>query len=148
MTSDQKSKPSDFRVYTDARFSDVHIVNDGSSKLDVVQVSEGRNVVVESIRTSEKPGSSAISEEFAARRAKAIFDGMADEVLDSLGEAGPGRDFADEQVFNADRVLDLWEKAQAMAEGPEKERLLRMAREAAMHVEGTATEIVNSLLEG
>ena len=151
MTTVSSAQPLLPRVYTDERFAGLHVTNDGSTQLSVIEhdPAHGTSSVVERFETQESRGSSSISEAFAHRQAKRYFDALAAESLCSIhmGLAEAGRDFADEQVLTADRVLDLWERAQAMPEGPEKEALLRQARDAAAQVESTASEIVKTLLE-
>lgn len=136
------------RVYTDLRFHDLTVVNDGTACLTVMQNHAGvAPVVIERVRTREQAGQVSISEDFAGRMAADYFDNLAETALRRIELAAEARDFSDEQVVTADRVLDLWEKAQAMPDGPEKTELLRQVHELAVRAESTAELIVNRLLD-
>lgn len=136
------------RVYTDTRFHDLTVVNDGTACLTVMQNLPGAAPkVVERVRTLEKSGCAEISESFAGRMATAYFDALAETALRRLETRMEARDFSDEQVVTPDRLLDLWEKAQAMEDGPEKTELMRQVREMAVCAESTAARIVNRLLD-
>ena len=132
MTTASAGTSGTARVYTDPRFEDLHILNDGSTRMQVIQTEAAQKpVVIERFRTLEKAGSASISEAFAAGRAAIFFNQLAAETLNGMSRRiseSQGRDFADEQVLTADRVLDLWERAQAMPDGPEKDALMAQVR--------------------
>lgn len=144
---------SEPRIYTDPRYPGVEIRNEGGTHFSVLE----RGVLRESFVGRERRGVALVSEPFAARRATAYFERMRDddrrlitetaEEARSTEVANPwGRDFADEQVLTPDGVLAAWEQAQAMAEGPEKEKRLNMVRQQATQVETAAGEIVRRML--
>lgn len=133
------------RIYTHPQFPDLTLRNDGSTRFTVAQGA----LQVESFVGQETPDVPEVSEAFAGRRAEAYFSrlGKAQKRLEENLVTQPRlRDFADEQVLNDDQVLDLWEKAQAMEEGPEKEEMLRRLRLVAHEFESAPQEIVHRLL--
>jgi hypothetical protein len=133
------------RSYTHPRFPDLILRNDGGTQFDVCK----GPLVVESFAGEEIPDTPTTSDAFANRRAEAYFSRL-EKTLGRLEEnlvARPRlRDFSDEQVLNDDQMLDLWEKAQAMQDGPEKDALLGRLRSVAHEFESAPQEIVNRLL--
>ena len=149
------------RIYTDRRVPGLEVRNEGGPSFFVVDAG-GR--VLEEFDGYEDPDREMVSEAFAQRRAVAFFErevknndrliAEAAEDLRRLRASEPtdvvdnqGRDFSDEQVVTPDGMLDMWEKAQAMPPGPEKEAAIAQVRTMASQMESAADEIVRRLLD-
>lgn len=141
------------RSYRDSRFPHVEVRSDGHGQFDVVS----RGKVVESFRGRENLNSKTVSEAFAARRAEVYFRRLAESAMEALDMAPPiddaasvvsypSRDFADETVLTSDQVLDLWERAQAMEPGPERDALVARLRHNMPEFESKAAAVVARLI--
>lgn len=140
------------RSYRDSRFPHVEVRSDGRGRFDVV--SSGK--VVESFRGCEDLKSKTVSEAFAARRAAVYYRRLAESAMEALDMAppidttsvvsDPPRDFADEAVLTPDQVLDLWERAQAMEPGPERDALVARLRRNMPEFESNAAAVVARLI--
>lgn len=141
------------RSYRDSRFPHVEVRSDGHGRFDVVS----RGKVVESFRGCEDLNSKNVSEAFAARRAAVYYRRLAESTMEALDMAppiddttsvvsDPPRDFADEAVLTSDQVLDLWERAQAMEPGPERDALVTRLRRNMPEFESKAAAVVARLI--
>ena len=152
----------DRRVYTDPRFPTLEVVNFGGTAFVVFELSpkSGRYEEIADF-TTYGGNTASVLEETAARLAKNYFDDLERYEItpgaperDALGMPkdrdvsdvvnAPARDFADEQVMTPDQVLDMWEKAQAMPDGPEKKALMAQVRAMSQQLE--SRQVVDLLL--
>lgn len=159
------------RIFTDTRFPGVAVHNTGTR----FEVRAG-DVVVDTFYGFEHCDSKQVSESFAGRRAQRYFDVMHAAELRQLdeelaGNSAPewsGADGSDDRdelglprdretdAFNApsaqmgvlspEAILDMWERAQSMPDGPEKEALLKQVRRALSQMESAAEAVANRLL--
>ena len=153
---------ADTRIYTDDRFPGLEVINEGT-QFRVCTPKEG---AVDQFQGQERCGSAEVSEAFAERRARLYFDRLMvselrqiDEDLEDRDELGLPRDrdasFVNSdlppppmEVLTPDMVLDMWERAQAMPEGPQKQALLRQVQSASAQLESAAEEVVDRILRG
>lgn len=156
---------ADRRIFTDNRFPGLEVVNEGRTfRAELVEA--GQRQEVDQFESMELFESDELSQGFAARMAARYFDRLHEDVLRQIDEEdeldalglpsdrdahdivnNPGKDFSDTfTVLTPDEVLAMWERAQGLPDGPEKEALMRQVRRAASELESTAEEVVSRLL--
>lgn len=137
------------RLYTDERFPNTQIENEGSINFRVL-TKEGNQWVAASEFTSYEDDTNKVSETFARRRATSYFDRMAefnlsDEVEDQQARSLPGK--ATDRTLNADDVLDAYERAKEMTDPGQREMAMQQVRRMSQELESVPQEVVSFLLE-
>lgn len=140
---DPESFETGRRVYTDDRFPDVEVVNEGGPHFLVFE--RGRGGVYEPIddfKGFEQPGMAQVSESFAQRRAKAYFNYLSEsnipEVMDYEDEEKPEHPTTED-------VDDIIARARAEAD-PEKAAELKQQALRQMSFESVAEQLVEHWL--
>lgn len=159
------------RVFTDPRFPGLEVHNDGDNVFRVYETHAGETHEIDAFTTH--PGQ--VDDAAAGRRAKDYFDRMAkghmsDELLDrpEIADAtvpikhAPAAPHGDpfglsasksldqimgDEVLTADDVIERWERANAMPEGPEKQNALAQVKSMSTQLESSSSELVRRLID-
>jgi hypothetical protein len=160
------------RVYTDPRFAGFEVHNDGGNAFRVYEINNGQQHEIDVFHTHPGDGG-MLPEEVTARRAKDYFDRMAKgrmsdefadrpEIADAAAPPAPARPPGDpfglsasksldqimgDNVMTSDDVIDAFEHAKQLPEGPQRDKALAQVRSMSSQLESSAWELVRRLLD-
>jgi hypothetical protein len=160
------------RVFTDPRFPGFEVHNHGDIVFTVYEISDGAMHEIDSFRTFSDHPQKLIPDQVAEKRARDYYDRMADEFAirsevtpdiedtappapspnrvrgDGFQRAGPASmgDMMD-KVLTHDDVIEAYEAAKQLPEGPEREQAMARVKSMASQMESSADELVRRLLE-
>jgi hypothetical protein len=162
------------RVYTDPRFPDYEVHNDGTNRFVVYELQrDGRFSEVDSFLSyaPSTPGQDEqVSEEVASSRARSYFERMAkgdmstelsdrdDGPVDGdplrsrepepeVGKSVSLDDLMGGHVMSADDIMAAYEHAKKLTDPVQRERAMAQVREMSARMESSANELVRRLLD-